>query len=87
MAVSEISKHDLEKLVKARLEAAEVNRAFGIHARREPDEKGCNWYLMTETADGWKLSDLLSDESEDILKSIHTELSTTYNLDPLGDSD
>ena len=80
MAVSEISRGELETMVKARLEAAGKSLSLGIHVLNQPDENGCNWYLMAETADGWKLSDLLSDTSEAILKSIHAELSADYNL-------
>ena len=73
-----IPKRDLENLVKARLEGDGLSRAFGIHGLRHPDENGCKWHLMAETADGWKPLDLILETSEDVLQSIHAELSRDY---------
>jgi hypothetical protein len=86
LAAKEISKRELEELVTARIEAAGINRSFSIHRLKVADEKGCNWSLLAETANGWKPSELIKEMSEDVLDSIHSELSPDYNLTPKRDS-
>ena len=80
MAIREISRRELEDLVKARLSDEGVIRSFEIHGLKKPDVNGCNWYLLAETADGWKPLDLIIETAEDVLESIHAELSKSFNL-------
>ena len=80
MAFKEISRRELEELVKARLVAEGISRSFEIQRLRSPNKDGCNWYLLPETADGWKPLDLIVETSEDVLESIYAELSSIYNL-------
>ena len=73
--------------MKARIAAAGISRSFDIHRLKEADKNGCNWYLMPETADGWKPLDLILEIAEDVLESIHAELSSDYHLKPPGRAD